>query len=138
MIAMRTVICATCNGQFEVERKRGRPRRTCNVCAGPSPAPRALKQLPIAPGLKLDPPSRPDGRCVVCRKERKVTEKARKYAGAQLDMDPFCSTVCCRLWHGCELTNAGTAAQTEGGKTRAAMERAERGWDDLEDEDEAA
>ena len=81
-------------------------------------------------GLKPDPLARPDGRCVVCLKPRKVSAQARKYAGAQLDLDPFCSSRCCRRWHGTELPETPqSVAGRKGGETRAAMLRAE-GWED--------
>lgn len=46
---------------------------------------------------------RADGRCVQCGKPRVITKQARQYAGVQLDMDPFCSSACCRAWHGAPM-----------------------------------
>lgn len=54
--------------------------------------------------VNADPKVRKDGRCAQCRKPRAtVTAAMRKYAGDQIDRDPFCSMACCRKWHGCEL-----------------------------------
>ena len=47
----------------------------------------------------IDPPVRPDGNCVICRKPRKP-ERSRKYAGATAQLDPFCSNTCARAWYG--------------------------------------
>ena len=52
--------------------------------------------------MRADPARRNDGRCalVSCRKKlRPATPVLRRYAGAQIDVDPFCSTECCRAWH---------------------------------------
>ena len=137
MLGLRRDPCASCGVTFEQERKHGRPRRYCSdACkaAGKSPV-EVVAVVPALPTIKEDPPVRADGRCAGpgCRKLRKVSEQARKYAGAQLDLDPFCSTTCCRKWHGCELAVVGTEAQTEGDKTSASQVRAQSGWDDLED-----
>jgi len=53
----------------------------------------------------VDPPVRPDGCCAQCGGPRTVTAQARKYAGYQVDLDPYCSARCCRRWHGCPLKN---------------------------------
>jgi hypothetical protein len=45
-----------------------------------------------------DPLPRRDGRCVVCRKKRHPP--AKNYAANEYITDPFCSTQCCRLYHG--------------------------------------
>jgi hypothetical protein len=51
--------------------------------------------------LKPDPPVREDGLCACgCGRKRKLTKQARRYAGQQLDMDPFASADCCRRYHG--------------------------------------
>jgi endogenous inhibitor of DNA gyrase (YacG/DUF329 family) len=42
-----------------------------------------------------DPPTRADGRCVVCLKARPVVAVAHD--------DPFCSSRCSRAWYGNEL-----------------------------------
>lgn len=84
--------------------------------------------------LKVDPPRRADGRYFVCPKTIVITEAARKYAGVQLDLDPFCSVGCCRKWHGTELALVGTeeqaAAREELGRVRSQLMKDERGWDD--------
>ena len=53
-----------------------------------------------------DPPCPKGGRCVVCGKPRKP-QRSRKYAGGRAESDPFCSTVCCREWHGTQLRPTG-------------------------------
>lgn len=52
-----------------------------------------------------DPPVRRDGRCATagCTRPLPRSKPAMRYAGAQLETDPFCSTGCCRRFHGCEL-----------------------------------
>lgn len=59
-----------------------------------------------------DPKVRRDGRCARpgCRKPRPVTvltgkklRELRRYAGGQIDADPFCSSRCCRAFHGVAL-----------------------------------
>lgn len=55
-------------------------------------------------GVKPDPPPRRDGRCRVCRGERKGPSKRaqKRYVDiGHYELDPFCSTGCCREWHGC-------------------------------------
>ncbi len=54
--------------------------------------------------LKDDPPVREDGLCALssCRKPRKP-ERSKRYGGAEAARDPFCSTECARIWHGCPL-----------------------------------
>ena len=133
---MRLSNCAGCGNVFGQERKQGRPRRYCDGCAPDSRRLATPSAVVPLPGVKPDPPVRADGRCAGpgCRKQRTVSEQARKYAGVQLDLDPFCSTRCCRKWHGTELPETGTEAQAEagakGGRMRAAMLRGESGWDD--------
>lgn len=48
------------------------------------------------PQVKSDPPVRPDGKCWICKGDRKV-EGAYK---TDAELDPFCSTDCCRDYHG--------------------------------------
>jgi hypothetical protein len=55
------------------------------------------------PSHRADPPVRPDGTCARCGKPRHVNAQVRKYAGHQIDTDPFCSTACCRAHHGTTL-----------------------------------
>ena len=59
-----------------------------------------------APVMPPDPSVRDDGRCVVCLGPRKA--KLGNYSDPT--EDPFCSTGCCRTYHGVELpaTNPGT------------------------------
>lgn len=49
-----------------------------------------------------DPPVRRDSRCVVCGQRRKVVKLKRLYRDA-MATDPFCSSNCCRDWHGTTL-----------------------------------
>ena len=44
-----------------------------------------------------DPEPRKDGRCVVCKSPRPHL--------AVVQLDPFCSTNCCKLWHRVEGAN---------------------------------
>lgn len=104
--------CTGCGKVFEQPRKQGRPRTKCDTCSGAA-APR------VARGVAGDPPVRADGRCVVCLKPRKLTKQARRYAGAQLDIDPFDSTSCCRKYHGCELDNEASESQVEAARDAA-------------------
>lgn len=59
-----------------------------------------------------DPPVREDGVCALpgCTKPRPVAvltgkklAELRRYAGHQIEADPFCSSRCARKWHGCAL-----------------------------------
>ena len=43
---------------------------------------------------------------------------------SQIELEPFCSTQCCRRWHGCELASEGTEAQVEAGREQADVFRA--------------
>ena len=43
----------------------------------------------------IEPPVRPDGRCVQCGGERNLDKLAPLYRKA-LEEDPFCSATCCR------------------------------------------
>lgn len=61
--------------------------------------------------MKSDPPVRADGKCAVCKKRRKETERRTDLTG-WLDIlaaDPFCSTTCCKRFHKCEVTDDGRA-----------------------------
>lgn len=55
--------------------------------------------------MRREPNVRSDGRCSLstCRKPRKITVQAMKYAGENLASDPWCSSDCCRKWWGAEL-----------------------------------
>lgn len=61
-----------------------------------------------------DPPVPADGLCVVCGGERKQPKK-RLYADAAAG-DPFCSSVCCRLWHGVVFVSPATSDARRGGR----------------------
>jgi hypothetical protein len=52
--------------------------------------------------MPKDPPVRDDGRCAQCGKPRRP-ERSRSYGGYAAEADAFCSTDCCRVWHGCEV-----------------------------------
>lgn len=51
-----------------------------------------------------DPPRRADGRCArypACKKRlAEITPRHWRYGGAALLEEPFCSTECCKIWHG--------------------------------------
>lgn len=49
-----------------------------------------------------EPAVRADGLCARpgCSSPLPRSRQLRKYAGAALDSDPFCSTVCCKLYYG--------------------------------------
>ena len=56
--------------------------------------------------MKRDPKVRKDGLCARrgCTKPlQKITERHRRYGGALLEFEPFCSSVCCRIYHGTTL-----------------------------------
>lgn len=57
--------------------------------------------------MKDDPPVRADGNCYGCGAPRRITAQAQKYAGVQLELDPWCSSKCCRAWHGTALPLTG-------------------------------
>ncbi len=63
----------------------------------------------------LDPPKRADGRCAVCPNIIQVSAQARKYAGAVLDEDPFCSSSCARRYHHTELPRLKGGTNTVAG-----------------------
>jgi len=58
------------------------------------------------PGRVTDPPAPSDGTCLVCGRERAVAKLKPLYRRA-LERDPFCSTDCCRAWHGTQLPVTG-------------------------------
>ena len=49
--------------------------------------------------VSVDPPVRADNLCAVCESPLPRSKHSRRYAGVQLDVDPFCSTDCCRAYH---------------------------------------
>lgn len=55
---------------------------------------------------RSDPPRRDDGRCALpdCNKRLPtITARHRRYGGEALLSEPFCSTECCRSYHGTTL-----------------------------------
>lgn len=73
---------------------------------GGSSQPRAPR---LAPDVATCPEPKPrrDGRCARagCAKKVVRSKAVRRYAGDQIDREPFCSTECCRRYHGCELAS---------------------------------
>lgn len=56
-----------------------------------------------------DPPVRSDGRCVIChgprgRLPKTATQRTKTTLAQELANDPFCSSPCCGIWHGTQLT----------------------------------
>lgn len=51
--------------------------------------------------MEADPPIPADGGCAQCGGTRELPKRGR-YHNAAADADPFCSTECCRAWHGVE------------------------------------
>lgn len=48
-----------------------------------------------------EPRPRRDGKCVVCKKERPMFPEGDKRAKIyRVDLDPFCSTQCCKKYYG--------------------------------------
>ena len=58
------------------------------------------------------PPVRADGRCAVCRGARNIRRSGKygldKHGRRIAASDPFCSTVCCRIYHGTSLIHRRT------------------------------
>lgn len=123
-MTVRVDRCVDCGAEFEQERRRGRPRTRCDLCYVGAPTVSALPAL--AKPTPGDPPVRADGRCVECGGPRKLTKQARKYAGVALDLDPFCSSRCCRKWHGCEIEERVSEARDEAARRSADAWRAAR------------
>lgn len=46
-----------------------------------------------------DPPVRRDQLCAVCKQPKPVIEDPKKIY--RVDLDPFCSTRCCKEYHNC-------------------------------------
>lgn len=64
---------------------------------------------------RRDPKVRADGMCAQCRKPR------RSDVSAQVLLDPFCTSVCCRVWHECALPESEHAkGRRENAKAKAA------------------
>lgn len=53
--------------------------------------------------MKPDPPVRPDGRCAnpgCSNSLQQITSRHRRYGGAALESEPFCSRRCAEQWRG--------------------------------------
>jgi hypothetical protein len=51
-------------------------------------------------GMKKDPRVRKDGKCYVCKKPRRLPKALQKGVPVQMyELDPFCSSVCARVYH---------------------------------------
>lgn len=60
--------------------------------------------------MSADPRVRRDGNCAKCGKPRKMpTNRLRGVDPDIYAADPFCSSVCARLWYGNPLPKHGTA-----------------------------
>jgi len=109
--ADQMTLCRLPVAPFRPGRKRPPTCSGCVAAAAVLPAwqrpdfwaPATVEPDRPAAGERGDPPVRADGRCAQCGKPRKLTKQARRYAGYQLDADPFCSTHCCRAYHGTPL-----------------------------------
>jgi hypothetical protein len=71
--------------------------------------------------LRENPPVRADGTCAHCFGQRRRAERNHSQADSgtrlqrsiwegHLEKEPFCSTECCRAWHGCPLAEERVAA----------------------------
>jgi hypothetical protein len=57
--------------------------------------------------MKKDPRRRKNGTCAHrgCKRHLpEITSRHRRYAGDALLLDPFCSTECCKEYHGVVIT----------------------------------
>jgi hypothetical protein len=107
-VDFRVDVCSTCGKPFEQRRKQGRPRLKCDTCSGAA-APVVARGSMVMGG---DPPVRPDGRCACgCGRKRQVSKDVRTYAGAQIDMDPFATSDCCKRWY--EVSFAPSAEEQD-------------------------
>lgn len=96
-VEVRVDTCASCGKPFEQPRRQGRPRQKCDVCNGTA-APTVLQ--PSQHVIKTDPPVRTDGKCACgCGRPLRRSKDARKYAGVQLDADPFATSDCCKRFY---------------------------------------
>lgn len=74
-----------------------------------------------------DPPVRADGRCACgCGRKLPRSKQVRKYAGGQIDSDPFATTDCCRAWHGCPRRTYSNSAEAEAARAESGRASAER------------
>ena len=76
-----------------------------------------LPSRPVATRTqRADPPVRSDRRCAqrgCTRQLATITSRHRRYGGDALLVEPFCSTECCRAYHG-----VGLAPTTTGPRPR--------------------
>lgn len=63
--------------------------------------------------MKADPPVRADGRCARpgCGKPRKMPKAQKGIDPLAYERDPFCSTECCRRYHGAALPERDATKQ---------------------------
>jgi hypothetical protein len=60
-------------------------------------------------GVRPDPRPRKDGLCVVCRKKRVFAKNKLKGVDPKIyERDAFCSTDCCKVWHGVTTSGIST------------------------------
>jgi len=67
--------------------------------------------------IRDDPRLRRDGRCTRCKGERRGSSAKvhKRYIEiGHYELDPFCSTECCREWHGCVLPSTGSGSGSLG------------------------
>jgi len=56
--------------------------------------------------MRPDPKVRKDRKCARpgCNNPlQQITERHRRYGGAALELEPFCSSTCAREWHGTQI-----------------------------------
>lgn len=64
--------------------------------------------MSLSETTRHDPKPRKDGGCAECGKPRRP-ERSRRYAKQEAERDPFCSTECCRNWHGTAIDRERTS-----------------------------
>jgi hypothetical protein len=79
--------------------------------------------------MTADPPVRTDGRCVVCDKPRSPW-RSKRYGKLEAERDPFCSSTCCRVWHGVSLRATPSTSGPTSPKPRIIRHGTERGYKD--------
>lgn len=89
--------------------------------------------------MNRDPSPRADGKCAVCRKKRpdpgRKGEHARRPGWREeWAADPFCSSTCCRKFHGCAIVEDGRSRSSgiDNRRGRVLSTRAERAGRALE------
>jgi hypothetical protein len=82
----------------------GEPGRLSPSPMEPGPTDVASPQVSAPSSAEtLKPLVRADGRCAQCLKPRKMPRAHHKSIDpAVYELDPFCSSSCCRIWHGLE------------------------------------